>query len=223
MKIILFSLMILSTMIAPSLFAKECKNDQTFVKSHNRQMNGKKIKVAAHCRNLTDIEKKWWPIIRRGSEIPMKQIEVESDTKDQLVRVIRELPKWTNKIGINQIFISSKASTSSVNLMNQEVTLQSSLVRDSAALRRVLIHEYSHLYYLTLDPIKRVRFESAAGWIQLDGKWVLSPREEILIQDSVDSMDEHFANSVELFESDELMMKQRNPLLYNVIKEILND
>jgi hypothetical protein len=224
MKII--SLVFISQMILYSdlSYAVSCKENEVPVRAHSRTLKGRLIKVKASCRRLNNWEDSWWSRIKtNSSQIPLKAIATTPKQKLDIINALSELPAWAKKIGISAIEIDGFAATSSVNLITQTITIQEKVISNPAELKRVLIHEHAHLLFASLDPNRKGVFLSSAGWIPIDGKWILISREPVSVADSRESPDEHFSNSIEVYETNRLNLRKNNPLINSALEDILNE
>lgn len=202
----------------------DCGEKEIPVRAHNRVAEGRVIRVQAHCRRLSNDEAQWWELIRmEESDFPLKNQTVPHAARVAVLKVVGELPRWSKFVGRVNLVISTKAPTSSVNLITREIVIQEKALKSATELRRVIVHELAHLNFFNLKLADRQTFMDITGWVNIDGKDKLFPRERILTEDSVTGVEEHFANSVELYATQSGTMKIQNPGIYKFLQEKLGE
>ena len=225
------ALFIFLTTLFCSLEVYSCRVDEIFVTGHHVKeyvrLNGVKVESyyrKSYCRKIerlnyfsnkdTKLSKKFKTKFKKWKKIERKLIE----------DLLKELPPWLKKYKLRKILRSSVIQG---QINNPALIIPSSktmIISDNYFKRKnqkgILIHEMSHIGVLDIDPILLLKFLKVGGWSYTKGSNP-SPPDKVIMDDSVDSPSEDFANWVELYYTDPKKLKTFNDKQYQVLNTII--
>lgn len=179
-----------------------------------------------HC----DIDTDWIKKIKDGRPA-VWSLAVEKETrwaakeKDEIAKALSSLPNYFKKLKINGFYrfkksiqLGNPASTDG----SKEVIIYDRFFEDNKPVN-VLVHELSHVIYFELSRKLKLDYLKVADWKELSLQGSESTfqtgRVNFVESDGSDSPEEDFANNVEYFLTEPNILKDKNPKIYNWIKE----
>ena len=213
----ILSLMMLvtSTALAKSL----CPNGEHWVDSHHRRaytrydgVHVKATRVQSHCRKNPRGYKRWnkklsnkrpqiWGYKREKSK---KWTVEEVERFFDAIAVLPDQLLNLSKVKIYRMLQSRTAKNpATTNPPQNDVTLYDLAFVHEESLAQIISHELSHILFESLTAEEKNIFAEKAGWSRKNimGKEYYFPKKnKVNIKaDSIDSVEEDFANHIELF------------------------
>lgn len=90
--------------------------------------------------------------------------------------------------------------------------------KNEKLLLRVLVHELAHQAFLSASPFDVVTIGTALGWQKKGSTWVKTRKSILLQDDSALSLEEAYANAIEMYVAEPLRLKTRADSIYQWIK-----
>lgn len=109
--------------------------------------------------------------------------------------------------------------TSAANI----IFLYDSAFKDEKLLFKVLIHELAHQYFQRLSPFDITTAGVALGWVSDQKHWKRTSKAVQLQSDSDLSLDEAYANAIELYFTDSTRLKTKSSAVYDWISDEYKD
>lgn len=166
------------------------KSDGTLVKNHIRK---------SHCRF---IEKKQFfaDSTKQKFKTLSPTLKKWNPSEKELVQKhIAFLPPWLSKYSLQEIL----RSVIGENVKNPATTIPATrtiIIHDQffreQDQRGVIIHEFCHIAFASIDPIQFIEFSIASGW-KVGQNFLPVPPARLLKQDSSHSIEEDLANHIE--------------------------
>jgi hypothetical protein len=156
-------------------------------------------------------------------------------TKDEKIAILSAIGSLPDFLVPNQEISIFRVSKDSINPENPASGLQNTIViydssfKSSKNLVRVLAHEFAHILYRQLyDTNSWLPFAKAAGWKPVPNPEtkklaLINTRKQITNPDSVNSLDEDFSNSIELFIFEPQKLKKESEELHTWLNQTYGD
>ncbi len=226
-----FSILIAIVLFSSNLFAQICPSLHHWVKPHHRsdyyRFDGTYVSasyVAGHCRANQKSFENWGQSfvsgMPKGWPHKEKSKGWQEAEKELILVTLDRVPDFLVKIKNIQLFRSESSVTKGNHGTSSEsiIFLYDSAFKDEKLLLRVLTHELAHQAFLRSSPFDVVSIGSALGWQYKDGAWVKTKKAILLQDDSYISLEEAYANAVELYVADPFRLKSRASSIYEWIK-----
>lgn len=213
------------------LNAKECPPFHHWVKPHHRsaytRSNGTQVTAAfvdGHCRVNQKSFANWSKSFSIGpiKGWPHKSEKMKTWAQDEIelvLETIDHLPKFLTELPSIKLYRSSKSETKGNHGTNSKniIVLYDSALKNEKLLKRVLIHELAHQYFLGLSNIEATLAGQALGWDQEDFKWTQKPETKPLLPDSSHSFSEAYSNAIELYFTSPTRLRAKSKQVYDWI------
>jgi hypothetical protein len=137
--------------------------------------------------------------------------------KESVLETVDRLPKFLVSLNRVRLYRSGKSVTKNNHGTSAEnvIFLYDSAFKNEKLLFKVLAHELSHQLYARSTQIERIAINTALGWVQINGVWNKTSEAELLLDDSFISVEEAYANAIELFIAEPARLKSRHQKIYN--------
>ncbi len=178
----------------------------------------------------------WNEKIKSG-RLPKWDIEFEKDApwtnieKEKLLLALNALPTYFKKIKIDGFYRLKK----SIQLGNpastdgkSSILLYDLFFEEKVPLVKILSHEISHILYFKIDTKLKYEYLKVAEWTDtlstLDkNSGFQTERTSFVEADGKDSPEEDFANNIEYFLAEPNTLKDKNPKIFQWIKQRFGD
>lgn len=229
-KISLCSSILLVSLLA-SVNVYSCGVDEIFITGHHVtgyiRSDGVKFDSyyrESHCRKI----KKFKYFSSNDSDLAQKyktKFKAWKETEQKLIEdLLKKLPPWLRRYQLGKILRSSVIQGQVKNPALIIPKSKTMIISDNYFKRKnqkgILIHEMSHIGVLDVDPHLLLKFFKAGGWSYTKGRNP-SPPDKVIMDDSVDSPSEDFANWVELYYTNPKKLKTFNKNQYQALKRII--
>lgn len=138
--------------------------------------------------------------------------------------LLEQLPAWLKRYKLSKILRTNIIQGQARNPALIIPKLKTMIISDNYFKRKnqkgILIHEMSHIGVLDVDPNLLLNFFKAGGWTYAKGLNP-SPPDKVIMDDSVDSPSEDFANWVELYYTNLKKLETFNKNQYQALKRII--
>lgn len=193
------------------------RNDGTFVTGHNR---------VSHCRMINnytfeDHSKKNF----KGIKTKFKKWK--QNEKEAITNLIKNLPSWLLRYKITEVLRASHQegnpnNPAAIHPATRELIIFDKFFKSNDK-PSILIHELAHVAVLNIDeenyPLL-IDFFKSNGWTYKIGSAPIPPK-QVIIEDSVDSPSEDFANSVEMYYTAPEKLKKFNINSFIMLEKII--
>jgi hypothetical protein len=231
MKLIIF---LIFFVLSGNVLAEKCPDGAYSVISHYRsdytRQDGTYVSAAnvkESCRPYTFLK----PLkVTTKNEMPLnwpnkkeKFKRWTAKEKKELKLILKSLPNILTQIGELKIFRAnqSKWPENGATTAAEENIITLYDKAESYGLKKVLVHELSHILWKNLDRSNKEKYFSDADWALNTKGEVINQRAVISEEDGRLSPEEDFANNVEHLITNKNYKKKISPAIENCLKNIL--
>ncbi len=228
MKCLLTSIPLIMLLIPG--FALACLENQIYVREHQvapyvrvDQTPVSGYRRNGYCRDL-DIENYFQDNSSqkiKGSSLKLKKW---SEAEKKIVQShIDKLPKWLGRYRFGEVL---RAETDGTRNPAATVPYTKTIIFfdpffKSKNQRDILIHEVSHIAVWDLDVSAAEEFAAVSGWSTNENQTKRFPPTNPIKADSVKSVTEDFANHIEIYYSNEGILRKHNPKAHEFIRKLV--
>ena len=207
-----------------------CPKGQYLVRAHWRmgyyRSDGIRVspaKVSAYCKNYRTRK----PLVlqfhnvKKGTSKEKKYKNFSKKEERQIRKAFKKIPQILTDVGKVMLYRQGVGkypkNPASVNSKNKRIVLYDNIFNDNV--ERILAHELAHILYYNLSKKARISYEKVAGWKV--GVYSNGHRKVFVASDGQYSPSEDFANNVEYYLYEEIVLKNKNPKIYKWIKQFM--
>lgn len=191
------------------------KQSGVVVSSHVRSEHCREIKVNNYFENSPKDKIK-------GLETKFKGWT--KDEMEQLIKQIESLPTWLKRYKLIKILRADEQIGNSNNPAMVIPSAKTLIIFDKffkmPNKKDIITHEMAHIAVWDMDPVVLKSFFVARGWRYEEKGKIVAP-DNVILPDSKDSPSEDFANSIELYYSNKLLLQSFNPLSFQILEKII--
>lgn len=214
-----------------------CGVGETQVREHVRRSYRKKSGetvsksvVTEHCREIFIKSKEWLTSLKDGPPVnwPFKKEKFSkwsASERKMLEERLSSLPdfvlnSYPSKIFRAQISTYPENPAASKPADRFIVIYDAFFIKNKEEQLRIISHEIGHFIFKDLAPDQIAEFHDNSGWkIEKKDGLKFVPPNKVIIEDSVDSIDEDFSNNLEIYISDEKRLKEFNHKILDYFKK----
>lgn len=215
-------------------FAISCEPNQIYVRSHQvasyTKMNGKIVnsyKRTGYCKEIigsTFFEDKTALKVKEKVLAVKKWSELE---KQIFLEEFAKIPSWLARYSLKEALRTesggSDTNPATTYALSKTVVLHDSFFKMKNK-RDVIIHEMSHIAIFDFSAEQIFEFATLSGWSferKLEKITKRIPPSKTLLDDSSFSIDEDFANHIEVFYSNPDKIKKENIKMFDFLQAII--